>query len=346
MKATGIDVACFGELLWDLYEAEPRSEKEPLARTFRRELGGASANVAVALARLGIGASVVGAVGTDRLGDALRQTLEGEGIDTSGLARLPGPTGITFVTRDARGIASFSPHRSGTADTALDTAKLPATAAKAPFVVLGTSTLREGSKAATDAFLAAAQKAKAVRVVDLNVRPHLFADEALMRAEIAALVKSADVVRASEDDLGALAGKRGLSWLEEHAKGAVWVLTRGENGAAALGPHGQVTAPTKRVRCADATGAGDAFTAGIVAVLVMAGARPGTAAWKDSKLWTRALEFGHLLGAKAVSAVSATAGLANLDDLVARLEAGSERSEPSEASGRSGATGRSGQKKS
>lgn len=319
---SGIDVACFGELLWDFYEADAKAEKEPIARTFRREVGGSSANVAIGLARLGFRASVVGAVGSDKLGDAYRSALEAEDVDASHVARLPERTGITFVTRDARGIPSFVPYRQGTADAALDRGKLTAAAAKATFVVFGTSTLRDGSRDATRAFLQAADKAKAVRVLDLNVRPHLFTDEDAMRSDIKELVKSADVVRASEDDLNALAGKRGLTWLEENAKGAVWVLTRGENGAAALGPHGQVTAPTKRVRCTDATGAGDAFTAGVVAVLVRAGVKPGSAGWKDDKVWTRALEFGHLLGAKAVSAVSATAGLTNLGDLKARLDAG------------------------
>ena len=112
-----------------------------------------------------------------------------------------------------------------------------------------------------------------------------------------------------------------MTWLEDNAKGATWVLTRGENGAACVGPHGQVTFPTKRVRCIDATGAGDAFMAGLVAVLVRAGAKPGSAEWKDPKLWSRAMEVGHMLGAKAISAVGATAGLGQLDDLRARMDA-------------------------
>ncbi|MDP9148984.1 MAG: PfkB family carbohydrate kinase, partial [Myxococcota bacterium] len=57
-----LDVICFGEILWDIFELGRRGT-EPLAQRFRRELGGAPANVATGLARLGVRAAVVGGVG-------------------------------------------------------------------------------------------------------------------------------------------------------------------------------------------------------------------------------------------------------------------------------------------
>ena len=176
-------------------------------------------------------------------------------------------------------------------------------------------------RGATTKFLTALEKAKGTLIVDLNMRAHLWDDVESMKAATAELASRAAVVKGSEKDLGALAGKRGMTWLEDNAKGATWVLTRGENGAACVGPHGQVTFPTKRVRCIDATGAGDAFMAGLVAVLVRAGAKPGSAAFQDPKLWSRAMEVGHQLGAKAISAVGAVAGMGPLDDLRARMDA-------------------------
>ena len=56
--SNAVDVACFGEILWDFYEAVPK-EKEAISRSFKREIGGATANVAVTLAKLGIKSSVV-----------------------------------------------------------------------------------------------------------------------------------------------------------------------------------------------------------------------------------------------------------------------------------------------
>jgi fructokinase len=319
---TQSDVACFGELLWDFFEADAKTDKEPIARTFKRELGGASANVATILARLGVSVSAIGGIGDDKLGDALKAHLASDGVDVAHLARIKGArTGITFVTRDAAGEPTFVPYRQSTADLAFDASHVSAGSAKVRYAVVCSTSMLPALREGTMKFLNALEKAKGTLIVDLNLRPHLWADADAMKAGAAELAGRAAVVKGSEKDLGALAGKRGMTWLEDNAKGATWVLTRGENGAACVGPHGQVTFPTKRVRCIDATGAGDAFMAGLVAVLVRSGAKPGSAEWKDPKLWSRAMEVGHQLGAKAISAVGAVAGIGPLDDLRARMDA-------------------------
>ena len=317
--STAIDVVCFGELLWDFYEADSRADMDPIARQFRREIGGASANVAVALARLGIRVAVAGGIGDDKLGAALEGALSAEGIDTSRIVRLAASTGITFVTQTATGEASFVPYRSGTADALLGAGDITAAMAKARFAVVSSTSMLPSTRDATEKFLAAVDKAKGDVVVDLNVRAHLWADAEQMQSAVKELVARASLVKASERDLAALAGKRGISWLDENAKNATWILTRGDKGAAAVGPHGQANSSTKRVRCVDRTGAGDAFLAGALAVIVKAGAKPGGTEWKDIKLWTRALEVGHLLAARAVVAQGATVGVTRLDDVKARL---------------------------
>lgn len=309
-----IDVVCFGELLWDFFEGEKGS--------YARHLGGASANTAVALARLGISAGAAGGVGDDKLGDALKKELEDAGADTSHVVKVKGAkTGITFVTRDASGEPSFVPYRNGTADLTLPEEKVAAGMGKAKLVVVGSTALLPSARAASEKLLAAAEKAKAGLVVDLNVRPHLWPSTDALRDACRDLVAKAVLVKGSEKDLNALAGKRGMSWLEEHAKQATWILTRGENGAAAVGAHGQATAPTKRVRCIDATGAGDAFLGGVLAVLVRSAAKIDGKEWKDPKVWTRAMETGHQVAAKVVAQVGATTGLANVDDIRARMDA-------------------------
>lgn len=319
---TANDVACLGELLWDFFEADAKTDKESIARTFKRELGGATANVSTILARLGVKVAAIGGIGDDKLGDTLKAQLAADDVDVTHVARIKNArTGITFVTRDATGEPTFVPYRQGTADLAFDESHVTAAMAKVRFAVVCSTSMLPSLRPATTKFLNALDKAKGALIVDLNVRQHLWDDVDGMREATAELASRAVVVKGSEKDLGALAGKRGMTWLEDHAKGATWVLTRGENGAACVGPHGQVTFPTKRVRCIDATGAGDAFLAGLVAVIVRSGAKPGSAEWKDPKLWSRALEVGHQLGAKAISAVGAVAGLGSLDDLRARIDA-------------------------
>ncbi len=315
-----VEVACFGEILWDVFEAGPRAAA-PIARTFRRELGGAPANVAIGLARLGVRASVVGGVGRDRLGDALVRDLSAEGVSTRGVVRLPNRTGLAFVLRDTRGEPSFLFYRHETADVAIERRHVRPVMARARWVVVGTSTLMTPRLAgATRAFLTFAVQHGAQVALDLNVRPHLWSSRARMLEAVATLAPRAALVKASQADLAAIVGGggtesdrvRGIAWLRAHAPGAVWLLTRGAQPARAIGEHGDLEVPARKVRCVDATGAGDAFLAGALAVLVAAGAVPGRPAWADPRVFRRALEVGHAMASKAVSAPGAVTGLRGL----------------------------------
>jgi len=301
---------CFGEILWDMFEVRHGDRV-----VYERHLGGGSANVATALARLGVRAAVAGAVGRDSLGDDLVAHLQADGVGTRFVARLPNRTGITFVTRDARGEPRFLNYRRGTADMAITASAVAACAkaARPKWLLVGTSTLVAPEPArATWRLVDAMARAGASIHVDLNARPHLWSSRAKMERATAELVARADLVKASDADLADIVGKRGEAWLARHAPDATWLLTYGARGAAAIGAHGEVRVPSRRVRCVDATGAGDAFIAGSLAALLAARARPRTAAWRDAEVWTRALRVGHLLGAKAIGRIGAVAGLQGL----------------------------------
>lgn len=308
-------VACFGEILVDV---QASGAPEAGLGAARLRVGGAAANVAVGLARLGVRAELLGVVGRDALGDRALGDLEGEGVDVRHVARVDGRTPLVVVAAGARGEPTFAPYRVGTADARLEPLHARS-AAGASVGVLATTTLPgdRGLDAAL-AFVDAVRKDKGLVVVDLNVRPGL-GDADALRAAAAKLVAGAHVVKASESDLLALAGKRGVSWLEANARGAVWLLTRAEAGAAAVGPFGSVSAPTRRVRVVDASGAGDAFVAGVVATLLH-----GDPARTDERTYQRALEVGQAMGAKAVLAEGATAGLGDLADLRARIASSGE----------------------
>lgn len=309
-----MDVVCFGEILWDVFEARPRG-REPVARVFRRELGGAMANVATALARLGVRAAVVGGVGEDCFGEALRAHLAGDGVDVRFVLRMPNRTGLTFVVRGAGGEPRFVPYRRESADLAVREEHVTAAMGRARWAVVGTSALMPRSLArATERFLDVAGRAGARVLVDLDVRPHLWPDRRTMERAIARLAGRAAVIKASDADLRALAGRAdGLRWLERNAPGASWLVTRAAGVASAIGEHGEVHAPALRARCVDATGAGDAFAAGSLAVLLAARAVPGSSAWRDPAVWRTALRAGHMMGKKAVSRPGAVAGLLGLD---------------------------------
>jgi fructokinase len=312
------DVICFGEILCDLYEANGR--RETISHTFRRHLGGESANVATALARLGVRCAVLAAVGDDPLGKALVQHLAADGVDVRFVPRLRARTGLTMVVRGARGRRRFLPYRASSADGALRREHVTALAGRARWVVMGTGALATPELArAAEGMLDAADRGGARVAVDLNVRPHLWSDRTRMRRAAAGLAANAALVKASRDDLIAL-GAPGLEWLERHAPRASWLVTRGPGTASAIGAHGVVALRAERARCVDAIGAGDAFLAGSLAVLLAAGASPGSSAWSQPAVWRQALRVGHILGRKAVSRPGAVAGLVRLGRARAVLE--------------------------
>jgi fructokinase len=316
-----LDVVCFGEILWDVFEARSRGA-EAIARAFRRELGGAPANVATGLARLGVKAAVVGGVGRDRFGDALVSHLAGDGVDVRFVLRLPNRTGLTFVVRDARGEPEFVFYRHESADLAVRATHVTAAMGRARWALVGTSTLMtSGLASATSRFLDAAARAGAAIFVDLNVRAHLWPDRKTMERSIAALAHRAALVKASDADLREVGGRDGLRWLERNAPRATWLVTRGPREASAIGDHGEVHVPAMRARCVDATGAGDAFIAGSLAALVAARAVPGSTAWREAELWRAVLRAGHAMGKKAVSRPGAVAGLTALGRVRAGVEA-------------------------
>ena len=198
------EVVCFGEILWDLFEARPRGSA-PIARVFQREMGGAPANVATGLARLGVRAAMVGGVGRDRFGDALLAHLDGDGVDTRFVRRFASRTGLTFVTRDGRGEPEFVFYRHESADLALRAEHVTAAMGRAAWVLVGSSTLvTPGLAAATARFLDAAERGGARVLVDLNVRAHLWPDRRTMQTAIAELVARAHLVKASDADLRAV----------------------------------------------------------------------------------------------------------------------------------------------
>ncbi|HEX5069284.1 MAG TPA: carbohydrate kinase [Vicinamibacterales bacterium] len=318
---TRFDVVCFGEILWDFFEAEARGD-QPMARTFRCELGGSPANVAAGLARLGARTAVAGAVGRDRLGRALRRLLDAEGVSTDFVINLPNRTGMTFVVPGPNGEPEFIPYRHAGADLAMTAAHVTPAMGQATWGVVGSSSLLTPALAqATARFVEMVRAGDGLLFVDLNVRAHLWLNQDQMRTTIADLLTHADVVKASEADLLALAGTQIEHWLDRHRQKATWILTHGARGADAFGECGRIAVPAQHADLVDATGAGDAFVAGVLAVLIAAGARPATDRWADPRLWTRALEAGHLMGARAVGCVGAITGLTNLDRVRALISA-------------------------
>ncbi len=93
-------VVTMGELLID-FLASPRVKQLEDAENFTPNAGGAPANVAVGVRRLGVPSGFIGMVGDDAFGRFLRQTLQEHKVDVRSLATSAGqPTTLAFVALD------------------------------------------------------------------------------------------------------------------------------------------------------------------------------------------------------------------------------------------------------
>ena len=266
-------------------------------------VGGSAANTAVALARLGLRAAVVGRVGADGFGDFLLNSLGSESCDTRFLHRGAGRTSATLVNVDASGERSFL-HSMG-ANAMLSTADVP---------------LEQ----------LASQGARALHVAGYYVLPGLEPGlpELLDRASRLELLTSLDNVW-NPDQSGdwerihaclplsdlfcpSLQEARQITRREQPADVLDALLGLGVRRMVALkmGEHGALIGTPDGVRLhllglnvpvIDGTGAGDAFIGGVLAGL-LAGETPEGAG-----------RLGNAAGALCVGAMGAAAGLKNLE---------------------------------
>jgi ribokinase len=99
-------IVVFGSLNMDLVVRVPRAPRggETLqGRDFMTNPGGKGANQAVACARQGARVAMVGCVGQDGFGDALRSALAQDGIDIASVRAVEGSTGVAVVMVDDEG---------------------------------------------------------------------------------------------------------------------------------------------------------------------------------------------------------------------------------------------------
>jgi fructokinase len=316
-----VRVVVCGEVLCDLFAPRPGVPLATATHLVPR-LGGAPANVAVQLARLGVPAALVTGVGQDPFGARVVAGLAREGVDVSLIRTIPGRrTGATLVEVDGDGERRFFGFREQSADLALTIADVDRPPVRraiggAAVVHSGTVSLRtDNARDATERLQAMGRARGALISVDANLRPGMYPDRALMLARASAAVAGADVVKATREEAALLLGRRPRTRLVALADG---LLARGPrlimltDGAQPL----LVATATRRIqldaiptRVVDATGAGDAFCGAALASLVDAGVGPSDLATLDDALLTRLADAARRAGAAAVTAMGATTAM-------------------------------------
>ena len=266
-------VLAIGEILIDLIVSDDAPSLET-ANTFNARAGGAPANVAVAVARLGLTAAFCGVTGDDPFGRRLRNLLVAEGVSVEPMREASGfPTTLAFAWKDRIGDGHFQLVRG--ADRLLNAVDIEeAGIESAGAIVVGSVALsEEPARRAIEVAVETAKSAGVPVCLDLNVRPSLWSGSEALDDALASIWANVTLLKLSLDDARLLYGSDQdaatiFSWAHGYGIRHV-VLTDGRRGCWYPDASGSpVHLPAFPIHSVEPTGAGDAFTAAIVSRLI------------------------------------------------------------------------------
>ena len=236
-------------------------------------LGGAPFNTARACGRLGAAVRFVGALSDDRFGSMLAGRLADDHVDTSAVVRVGLPTTLAAAELDGDGAATYRFYIDGTATPELRVVD-PSSLGGAMIFTGGLGLVIEPMAGAIEAAITAGGPDQLV-MVDVNCRPDVIADRARYSDRIDRVIRRADVVKVSDEDLRYLRpGTDPLvaaAALLEAGPSAV-LVTRGGDGVHVFGAGTRTVVEVASAQVVDTIGAGDSFAAGFLSWWAASGA--------------------------------------------------------------------------
>jgi len=297
------DVICIGEVLVDLISQEPGKHLADVS-LFKKFAGGAPANVAVGLAKLGCKVAFAGKVGNDSFGRFLRKYLDDYDINTEALVGDPiHRTRLAFVEITENGERDFEFSEKYLADSALQAEDFSMELLNRAHIVHFGSlplTTNVGQKAFGQLF-DRLNNDGIVTSFDPNYRPTLWKSPREARNVLSKFASRCQILKVSLEEAVLLSGTDRIADLSAalfKESTRLLAITMGEHGCILKNRNFTVEIPGFIVKVADTTGCGDAFTAGLLAKLIQSGKSPDDL--NESELIT----FGQY--ANAMAALTAT----------------------------------------
>ncbi|MGO1296174.1 MAG: aminoimidazole riboside kinase [Vibrio sp.] len=275
--------------------------------------GGAPANVAVAVARLGGNAAFFGRVGADPFGEFLRNTLIEENVNCEQLNADPEKrTSTVVVDLDNDGERSFTFMVKPSADQFMTSTDIPEFEAKQWLHACSIALANEPSRSATLQAMSAMKDAQGYISFDPNLREEVWADRTDIIPTVMRAIAMADMVKFSEEELTYLTQtntlEQGLAELEQYRIPMV-VVTQGAKGALVIYDQQQQLITGRAASPIDTTGAGDAFVGGLLSQLATQDN------WNQQEIIEHAVRVANACGALATTAKGAMTALPNQTQL-------------------------------
>ena len=334
MRDPALDVICIGRSSVDLYGGQVGGRLEDMSG-FSKYIGGSPTNISVGCARLGLKSALITRVGDEHMGRFIRETLDGEGVETSHV--ITDPARLTaLVILGIRDSAQFPLifYRENCADMAISEADIDPDFIASAKAVLVTGTHFSTDLVAGASFAAMRMAREAGRKVafDIDYRPNLwalgghadgesrFAESARVTAHLQTVLPHCDLIVGTEeewhiaggttDTIAALQAARGLT-------GATLVCKRGPLGCVVFegdidGWDCGVASPVREIEVFNVLGAGDGFMAGFLS------------GWLRGEPAAKCALYANICGALAVSRHGCAPSYPSQTELRHMIDTGSE----------------------
>jgi len=300
------DVVCLGILVADVIARPvsrfPERGKLELVEQMELHTGGCAVNTAIALAKLGISAGVMGKVGSDGFGDFIISQLQKNGLDTRGIRRDPqNKTSATMVLVQEDGERSFIHYLGANAHLRLDDIDFELLKGARIFHVAGAFLLPalDGSPMA--------EALKRAREMGLTTSLDTAWDSTGRWLQtLAPCLSHLDIFIPSYEEAREISGRDAPQEIAQHFLEygiRVVGLKMGEKGSFVASQEDSFHLPAYPVQAVDATGAGDAYAAGFLA------------GWLRGWDLQRIGRLANAAGACCVTAIGATTGIKSLQEI-------------------------------
>ena len=263
-----MNVICVGEMLID-FVCTDTNQGLVNGVNYVKKSGGAPANVAACIGKLGGSASLVAAVGHDPFGEFLIQEVASYDVDTTHIHTLPMSTTFAFVSLADNGDREFAFNRGADVELILNDSVVESLSQNT-ILHLGSATALLGGNL-SDSYLALAKKAKEnnnIICFDPNFRIDLWRGrETEFKRACDVYFGMADIVKVSDDELALFSESadmaQGCQYF--HDLGVKIVLvTLGGDGCLVSQNNKQYVVPAYEISAVDTTGAGDSFIGAIL----------------------------------------------------------------------------------
>jgi len=275
--------------------------------------GGAPANVAVAVSRLGGNSGFFGRVGEDPFGKFMKNTLIQESVNTDFMVLDPTHrTSTVVVDLDDSGERSFTFMVKPSADQFLQSTDIPDFRKGQWLHICSIALANEPSRSSTFLAIKKIKEAGGFVSFDPNLRDEVWKNQGEIKSVVLKAVALADVVKFSDDELLFLTETNtlaaGLAKVKSYQNQLV-LVTQGAKGALVIHNDNQQQLAGKAIQPVDTTGAGDAFVGGLITYLAQ------SECWNSAAEITQAVTWANACGALATTQKGAMTALPSLKQL-------------------------------